>query len=91
MRAIARDNIQGSTRSNCEANNHKSDDVLRQKCGISVRGLDVDGDRILLSESPFSYATARKPSGCTFYAGFTELDMIRQEQIKRGEGELKRV
>jgi hypothetical protein len=37
-----------------EANSHKSDDVeyfLRQKCGIIVRRVDVDADRILLSES----------------------------------------
>jgi hypothetical protein len=41
---------------NYEANSHKSDDVeyfLRQKCGITVRrvDIDVDADRIFLSES----------------------------------------
>lgn len=50
------------------ATNPMTESFLRQKCGITVRSVDVDGDRILLSKSP-SYVTARILPDAPFMRG----------------------
>lgn len=74
---------------------HKSDDVenfLRHICGIIVC-VALTATVSFYLNPPGHTLTSHNIPGCTFYAGLYRAlgnCTIRQEQIKRGEGELKR-